>query len=181
MLSHSMQSLWVYNGVQVKIWGAVIIFPHEALEVMESQDQQLHKVHRQHWQEYQASQRPGPKGETLQRLHVRENLRKKALWMLQNRVSKRGRFWPHWRSIETSFNTHRAPGTEETIHGGKKSPVPWAKKIYWIAQKAIRLGGRLKMCTLIDRKRVPRSALTNGQNTSIQNNIAREGFSMLDW
>lgn len=126
-----------------------------------------------------------PKGETLQRLHVRENLRKKA-YECSKTESQRERDYPHIGAIMRLLSTLTEPGA--FIQGWD---VPWRKehctlsKKYWIAHRAISLGGTLDWCTLIKRKMTICLYLvenklffwgTNGQNTFIKN---RSSFSCL--
>lgn len=115
---------------QVRIWGAVKIFPHEALKVMESQDQRLHGVHQKHWQEYQALHCLAQRG-NASTLTCQRKSQKKGLWMLQNWVSKREGLSTHCCNNETSFNTHRAWG----IHSGMRRSVE--KRALYLKQKIL--------------------------------------------
>lgn len=137
-----------------------------------------------------------PKGETLQRLHVRENLRKKAYERSKTesqRNKKTGGLSTHCHNNETSFNTHRAWG----IHSGRRRSMEKSalyleqkkKKKFWIAHRAISLGATVDWCTLINRK-MPHCVLgwkqivswgTNGQSKLTKYNTGKQWFFMLDW
>lgn len=112
----------------VRLRGAVNIFPHEALKVMESQDLQLHGVHQEHWQEYQELHRLAQRG-NASTLTCQRKSQKKGLWMLQNWVSKRQGLSTHCRNNETSFNTHRAWG----IHSRRRRSME--KRALYLKQK----------------------------------------------
>lgn len=63
---------------QVRMCGAVKIFPHEALKVMESQDLQLH-VHQKHWKENQALHRLAQRGNASMLTCQRKSKKKRLM------------------------------------------------------------------------------------------------------
>lgn len=148
---------------------------------MESQDRRLHGVHQKHWQEYQASHCLAQRGNAS--MLTCQKISEKKAYECSKTESQRGRGYPHIAAIMRLLSTLTEPGA--FIQGWD---VPWRKehctlsKKYWIAHRAISLGGTLDWCTLIKGKMtmcldlVEKQIILGGSNG--QRMLTKEGCSL---
>lgn len=113
----------------IRISGAVSIFPHEALKIVESQDLQLHGVHQEHWQEYQESHCLAQRGNASMLTYQKENIRKKA-YECSKTESQRNGGYPHIAAIMRLLSALTEPGAFI-----QRGDVPWRKKHCTLSKK----------------------------------------------